>query len=146
MRQCSEKGLALIMAWEGLRLEAYLCPVGVWTIGYGHTKGVKKGQRITKEQALAFLREDAQECADVIHKLVKVAITQGQFDALCSFIYNFGETKFSTSALLRLLNKGDYEGARKEFPKWNKGVVKGVLTPMEGLIRRRKAEADMFAL
>lgn len=139
-RQFSDKGLALTAVSEGLRLEAYLCPAMVWTIGYGHTRGVKKGDKITKEKALDFLREDVQDSVSAVNRLVKVPLSQGQFDALVDFVFNLGEGALAKSTLLKLLNMGKYEDARKEFAKWNKADGR----VLDGLTKRRKAEADMF--
>ena len=140
MRQMSDKGLALTAVSEGLYLTAYLCPAGVWTIGYGHTKGVKKGDKSTKEQAMTFLREDVYDSEKAVNRLVKVPLSQGQFDALVDFVFNLGAGAFEKSTLLKLLNAGKYEDARNEFAKWNKAGGK----VLDGLSKRRKAEADMF--
>lgn len=130
----------LIKKWEGLRLEAYLpTPNDVWTIGWGHTKGVKKGDVITQEEAQEFFEQDTAWVVDAVNK-VEVDLNQHQFDALCSFVYNVGETAFYKSTLLRKLNSGDYEGAANEFPRWNKqsGRV------LRGLVRRREDERQYF--
>jgi GH24 family phage-related lysozyme (muramidase) len=132
--------LSLIKEFEGLRLEAYLCPAKVWTIGYGHTKTAKPGMRITEGGAEALLRHDLEWVESTINKHVKVPLTQNQYDALASFIYNVGAGAFRKSTLLRLLNQGDYDGAAGQFQRWNKagGQV------LKGLTRRRKAEAEKF--
>ena len=136
----SEAGLALIRQFEGLRLSAYKCPAGVPTIGYGTTKGVKMGQTITREEADRLLLEDAQRYADRITELVKVKLSQHQFDALVSFVYNVGPSAFAGSTMLRLINQGLYADAARQFQRWNKagGEV------MPGLTRRRAAERDLF--
>lgn len=136
----SDKGIKLTTDFEGLRLEAYRDIVGVLTIGYGHTKGVKEGDKITKEQAVLLLRQDLQHCLEDVERLVKVPLTQGQFDALVDFTFNLGGGALERSTLLRLLNEKNYEGAVLEFQKWNKAGGKEVA----GLTRRRKAEADLF--
>jgi lysozyme len=136
----SQKGLDLTALLEGLRLEAYQCSAGVWTIGYGHTKGVKKGDKITKEQALKCLREDVMESEAAVNRLVKVKLTQGQFDALVDFTFNVGMGALERSTLLRLVNAENFKDARKEFPKWNKAGGKVVA----GLITRRVKEMEMF--
>lgn len=136
----SEKGLALIRQAEGLRLRAYKCPAGVWTIGYGTTAGVKEGLVITKERAEELLREDVKRFEDQVMRLVKVRLTQGQFDALVSFIYNLGAGNLSNSTLLRLLNAGDYKGAAAQFDRWTKAGGK----VLPGLVRRRAAERALF--
>jgi len=136
----SENGLALIRQAEGLRLRAYKCPAGVWTIGYGTTAGVKEGLVITKERAEELLREDVKRFEDQVMRLVKVRLTQGQFDALVSFIYNLGAGNLSNSTLLRLLNAGDYKGAAAQFDRWTKAGGK----ELAGLVKRRAAERALF--
>lgn len=136
----SEAGLKLTAEFEGLRLEAYQDIVGVWTIGYGHTKGVKRGDKISKEQAMEFLKQDVASSVKDVNQLVKVPLTQGQFDALVDFTFNLGGGALERSTLLKLLNDKNYEGARGEFLKWNKAGGKVV----DGLVRRRRAELDMF--
>ncbi|MDB9983435.1 lysozyme [Candidatus Pelagibacter sp.] len=135
-----KRGLELIKEFEGLELEAYLCPAKVWTIGYGHTKTVRKGMKVTEKQAEALLKKDLERVEKAIETNVKVPLTQNQYDALCSFIYNVGGGAFQKSTLLRLLNAGDYEGAQAQFQRWNKasGVV------LKGLVRRRAAERALF--
>ncbi|WP_104097390.1 lysozyme [Stutzerimonas kunmingensis] len=136
----SQKGLDLIKSFEGLRLSAYKCPADVWTIGYGATAGVKAGQTITKERAEELLREDVKRFEGYVERLVKVPLTQGQHDALTSFVYNLGAGNLSNSTLLRLLNAGDYAGAAAQFDRWNKAGGK----VLAGLVRRRAAERALF--
>ncbi len=136
----SENGLALIRQAEGLRLRAYKCPAGVWTIGYGTTAGVKEGLVITKERAEELLREDVKRFEDQVMRLVKVRLTQGQFDALVSFTYNLGAANLGNSTLLRLLNAGDYKGAAAQFDRWTKAGGK----ELPGLVKRRAAERALF--
>ncbi|WP_295537416.1 lysozyme [uncultured Pseudacidovorax sp.] len=139
----SQIGLDAITTFEGVRLEAYPDPATGGepiTIGVGHTGGVKLGDRITREQSDTFLRLDVAHCEKVIERLVLVPLNQGQFDALCSFIFNVGAGNFERSTLLRLLNKRDYDGAADEFLKWNRADGK-VLT---GLVKRRISERKLF--
>lgn len=142
----SEKGRKFIQNFEGLRLEAYLCPSGVWTIGFGHTAGVKKGQKITLQQAESFFNKDIFSFENAVNTLVKVPLTQGQFDALVSFAFNCGIGNFRSSTLLKLLNQGDYKGAGEQFLVWNKIKKNGKLLSCEGLTNRRKTEKEMFIL
>lgn len=141
-----KKGLELIKSFEGLRLVAYDDGGGVWTIGYGHTKGVKRGDTCTMEQAEAWLVEDVEEAEDAVKKWVDVPLVQDQFDALVSFVFNVGPGKpglnkgFYSSTMRRLLNQSDYIGASNEFPRWNKDNGKVVA----GLTRRREAERRLF--
>ena len=132
--------LDLIKLFEGLRLEAYLCPADVWTIGYGHTKGVNQGDKITQAGADAFLAQDVLWVAAAVDKKVTAPINANQRAALYSFIYNVGAGAFGKSTMLRKLNNWDYDGAANEFKRWNKGGGK----VLNGLIRRRTLEAALF--
>lgn len=136
----SNAGIDLIKRFEGLRLKAYLCPAGVWTIGYGTTKGVKAGQRITEAQAEELLRADVEKFELAVIRTVKAPLTQNQLDALVSLAYNIGNKAFGNSTLLRLLNAGDYAGAAKQFDRWTRGGGK----VLPGLVKRRAAERALF--
>lgn len=135
-----DKGMALIKEFEGLRLEAYRCPAGVLTIGYGHTAGVKPGQTVTPEEAGQLLRQDLATAEQVVNRECR-ALTQPQFDALVSFVFNVGEGNFRRSTLLKcVLANPNGLNIRTELARWNKS--KGTI--LAGLIRRRKAEADLY--
>lgn len=136
-----EQGLKLIKRFEGLRLETYKCPADVWTIGYGHTKTAKPGQRITESKAEELLKEDLEWVEEAIEKNVKVDLTQGQFDALASWVYNLGETNLRNSTLLKVLNAGKYSEVPQQMVRWNKSGGK----ILKGLTRRRRAEADLWS-
>lgn len=141
----SKTGLDLIKKFEGLRLTAYDDGVGVWTIGYGTIKypngvRVKRGDKITQAQADEYMANDVSVFERAVNRLVKVPLTQNQYDALVSFTYNLGETNLSTSTLLRKLNTHDYKGAAEQFERWNKAGGK----VMKGLTRRRIAEKELF--
>lgn len=138
--KASEKGLALIRSFEGLRLNAYKCLAGVVTIGYGTTKGVKMGDTVTKEEAEELLRLDVQRFVDHIAALVTVPLNQNHIDALASFVYNVGPTAFAKSTLLKYLNAGLYKDAADQFLRWNKAANNVVA----GLTRRRVAEKTLF--
>lgn len=132
----------LIKKWEELRLEAYLpTPDDVWTIGWGHTRGVEKGDVITKAHAEELFDQDTAWATSAVNELVKVGLTQHQFDALVSLVFNIGRTNFSKSTLLRRLNASNYEAAAEEFHKW-KYQKKKVL---RGLVRRRAEESEYFS-
>lgn len=136
----SNNGINLVKRFEGLELKAYRDSVGILTIGYGHTHAVKAGDIITGEQADAFLREDLQVAELTVNTNVKVKLTQGQFDALVSFVFNLGSGNFVKSTLIKKLNVGDYAGAADEFGKWvNAGGKK-----LPGLVKRRAAEREVF--
>lgn len=134
-----EKGIELIKSFEGLELSAYKDSVGVVTIGYGHTKTAKMGQKITEARAEALLRSDLDWAEKSVNKLAK-SPTQDQFDALVSFVFNLGETNFSKSTLLKKHNAGDFKGAKAEFVRWNRAGGK----VLKGLTRRREAEARLY--
>ncbi|WP_136476981.1 lysozyme [Pseudomonas sp. DG56-2] len=136
----SQRGLSLIKSFEGLRLLAYRDAVGIWTIGYGATRGVKAGMSITQKQAERMLLNDVQRFEPEVERLVKVPVTGNQWDALVSFTYNLGAANLESSTLLRKLNVGDYAGAAEQFPRWNKAG--GNVLP--GLVRRREAERVLF--
>lgn len=136
----SETGLNLIKRFEGFRAKSYKCPAGIWTIGYGHTNGVKKGMVIDELKAETFLSIDVQKCEYAINTLVKTELNQNQFDALVSFIYNIGTGAFAKSTMLKFLNAGHFPLAAGQFDRWNK--VNGVVS--KGLISRRNAEKKLF--
>ena len=136
----SDKGIDLIKKYEGCYLKAYKCPAGVWTIGYGHTNGVKSGMVITKDQAVTYLKNDLITYERAVNSYVKVPLTQNQFDALVSFSFNCGTAALKHSTLLKKLNSGYYDGAANEFTKWNKSNGK----VLNGLVRRRQEEKELF--
>lgn len=136
----NDSALNLIKQAEGLRNTAYKCPAGVWTIGYGHTSGVRKGMRCTETQAEVWLMDDLRESEQAVDYLVKVPLTDNQRGALVSFVFNVGAGNFAASTLLKKLNAGDYDGAASEFARWNKAG--GKILP--GLTKRRQAEAALF--
>jgi lysozyme len=140
--QINEAGRKLIKSFESLRLEAYQDSVSVWTIGWGHIKGVKKGDICSQQQAEIWLTEDLTEAEASVERVVKVKLNGNEFGALVSFVFNLGVGSLKKSTLLKLLNAGDFNGAALEFKKWNKAGGK-VLT---GLTRRRTAEAQLFTL
>jgi lysozyme len=131
---------ALVREFEGCRLQAYLCPAGLATIGVGHTGGVKIGDRCTVQQADVWLGEDLEDAAASVATLVRVPLTQGQFDALTSFVFNLGHKRLAESTLLILLNKGNYKAAADQFSRW----VYGGGQKLPGLVKRRAAEAALF--
>ncbi len=139
--ETSEIGKNLIKNFEGLRLHAYKCPSGRLTIGYGHTAGVKENDVISAGIAEVFLETDIKNCEIVLKKYVKVPLTQNQFDALISFIFNIGQGFFASSTLLKLINNKKYIDASNQFERW---VHDSNGKPLEGLKRRRKAEKELF--
>lgn len=137
----SEDCLNIIAFFEGFRSEAYQDSVGVWTIGYGSTRGVKPGDTITEQAAKErMMRELDEDYAESVKIHVMVPVTQSMFDALCSFVYNVGAGNFVNSSLLRYLNQGEYKKSVDEFDKW---VYAGG-EMLKGLVNRRKEEAELF--
>ena len=132
---------ALVKEFEGLCLEAYLCPAGVPTIGYGHTAGVRLGTRISAEQADRFLTVDLERVRRQLASAVKVPVTRGQFIALLSLGFNVGDVARKCPRLMAALNRGDVMTAAREF--LDVCTVKGRVLP--GLVRRRAREAEVFA-
>ena len=136
----SKNGLTLTESFEGVRLAAYQDVVGIWTIGYGHTKGVYAGMVCSQAQAEQWLLEDVQECVDHINQIVTVKLTQDQFNALVDFSFNLGIGALERSTLLKMVNAGDFTDASKQFLLWDKAGGKVV----EGLFKRREADETMF--
>lgn len=138
--QINDAGLNLIKQFEGLRLKAYDDGVGVWTIGYGHTLGVKKGDTITEAEATELLKLDVHNSEYAVSKYCRVPLTENEFSALVSFVFNVGATAFKNSTMLRLINQGNKTKAAKQFVRWV--YAKGKY--LEGLKRRREAERALF--
>lgn len=136
----SQAGINLIKSFESLRLTAYRCPAGIHTIGYGHTAGVRRGDVIDERRAEYLLQEDLKKFEAVVNRECP-RVNQNQFDALVSFTFNCGEGNLMKSTLLKCV-KANPEGAniRYEFSRWNKANG----TVLAGLIRRRKAEAELY--
>jgi len=136
--------LDIIKKYEGLRLKAYLCPAGIPTIGWGHTYGVKLGRTISEAEAEVLLDHDYQQAEDDVLELVTVPLTDNQLGALTSFVFNLGQGNFSKSTLLRKINASDFAGAAAEFDKWVFAKVNGVSTKLNGLVKRRADERQLF--
>jgi lysozyme len=139
----SKNGLHLTEQFEGCRLHAYQDIGGVWTIGYGHTHpDINSWTSCTQEQAKTWLLEDVRRFENEVNRLVRVPLTQDEFDALVDFDFNTGALSKGEAGctMLRLLNAGDYHGAAAQFEKWDR--VKGV--EIAGLLKRRKAEEAEF--
>tara|TARA_R110000851_G_scaffold258264_1_gene410692 strand:- start:2179 stop:2838 length:660 start_codon:yes stop_codon:yes gene_type:complete len=131
----------LIKKWEKLELKAYMpTPNDVPTIGWGHTHTTKMGMYITEKKAQELFDRDVAWVEKAMAKHINVAMSQHQYDAVASWIFNVGETAFIKSTLLRKLNAGDYEGAARELPRWNKQSGK----VLRGLVRRRAEEMEYF--
>ena len=136
----SDEGISLIKKFEGCRLEPYFCSGNVLTIGYGHTKDVVENMSITEDTAEALLKEDLKDFEEQVSNLVKVELNQNQFDALIAWTFNLGSGNLSSSTLLKKLNNSEYDEVPEQIKRWNKAGGK----VLEGLIRRREAEALLF--
>lgn len=146
--EISEAGVDLIKRFEGChkvngdKVEAYVCPAGKWTIGYGSTRGVHEGMVISREEAERRLVKDLATAENAVERNVKVPLTQSQFDALVSWTFNLGEGNLQNSTLLRELNKGRYEAIPEQMMRWVYGG--NPKTKFDGLVRRRAAEAQLW--
>jgi lysozyme len=142
----SDQGIdALLKKFEGCKLKAYKCPSDKWTIGYGHTSAageplVKEGMTITQDEAEAIFKRDIVKYENGVNDLVKVKLTQHQFDVLADFAYNAGVPQLKTSTLLKKINAGNFDAVPAELMKWTKGGGKEI----PGLVRRRRAEAEWW--
>lgn len=136
----SRQGLALTESFEGVRLTAYQDSTGRWTIGYGHTFCVLKGQTCTQQDAEAWLISDVAWAEKAVNRLVTSPLSQGEYDALVDFTFNLGVGSLQHSTLLHLVDARMYEEAAQEFEKWD--YAGGVI--VAGLMRRRLAEAQEF--
>ena len=137
----SQECVNLVKFFEGFEGKAYLCPANVWTIGYGRTRNVQEGDRITEVQAERDLLEELEEFAEQVLNSVKVELTQNELDALTSWTYNLGVGNLNSSTLLKKLNAGDKNSVPSEMIRWNKAAGK----VLAGLTRRREAEAKLWA-
>lgn len=152
----SKKGKALIKKYEGCRLKAYKCPAGVLTIGYGHTNNVRLDDVLTQDEAEKLLDIDIRIKENELNKLIKVPVTQNQYDALISLLFNIGVGNFRTSTLLRLLNQKNYKGAGERFllvnnsAKTKEDKYRGSFVfdnrkkVLDGLVKRRAEEKELF--
>lgn len=135
----SAAALVGIATHEGYRDKAYKDAVGVPTVGYGETAGVRIGDRTTPERALVTLLSSANRHADAIRPCIHVPLHQHEFDAYVSLAYNIGAGNFCRSTLVKKLNAKDYAGACEEIRRWNKAGGK----VLPGLVKRREAEYRM---
>lgn len=140
MTTINAKGLVLIRDFEGFSAVAYLCPAGVWTIGYGFTQGVKEGDTITREAADARLTYEVGAFATGVANLITRPASENELAAMTSLAFNIGLSAFGRSTVLRAHNRGDTDAAARAFALWNKAGGK----VMRGLTRRRAAEAALY--
>ncbi|KPF66129.1 hypothetical protein IP84_17095 [beta proteobacterium AAP99] len=133
-------GIALIKHFEGFRDTAYKCPADVWTIGYGFTKGVKPGDRMTEAEATTRLELEVGEFAQSVWDACTVKPTDNQLAAMTALAFNIGKTAFQRSSVLRRHNERRFDAAAEAFAMWNKAGGK----VLPGLVRRRAAEAQLY--
>ncbi len=142
----NEAGLNIIKAFEALRLKAYRDAVGVWTIGWGHTKGVRPGMVITEAEAGRLLRIDVEDAEEAVTRATKgYPTTENQFSALVSFTFNVGAGGLQKSSVLKQHRAGHYALAGAAFMLWVKGTINGRKQTLRGLVRRRQAERRLYA-
>jgi lysozyme len=139
------QAVEIVAQFEGFRAAAYLCPAGVWTIGYGATRGpdgrpVREGDRIDEAGARRLLERDLADAAEAVAGLVRVRLSDNAFSALISFVFNVGRRNFARSTMLTHINAGRMDSAAGEFTRW---IFAGDLV-LPGLVRRRAAEAALF--
>ena len=140
MMQTSRTGIELLKHFEGCELKAYQDSVGVWTIGYGHTKGIYEGLEITQSEAEKMLVDELPEYEGYISDKVVPMLQQHEFDALVCWVYNLGPTNLSSSTMLKKLNAGEFKEVPFQMKRWDKAGGQ----PLLGLTRRRNAEALLF--
>ena len=139
----SDRGITMIKSFEGHSLEAYRCAAGIWTIGYGHTKGVRTGQRVTQEEAEALLRDDICDAEGAVSQCG--ILNQNQFDALVSFVFNVGLGAFGTSTLKKMVAANPNDTLIKnEMMKWKYATVNGRKVVLPSLQSRRIKEAELY--
>lgn len=136
----SAECIDLVKGFEGFKAEAYKCPAGVWTVGYGTTENVYPGDVVNEQEAEELLFEDLVDAAKAVDELVDVELTQNQYDALTSFVYNVGREAFRQSTMLKLINAGNMKAAALQFPRWTKANGK----VLAGLVNRRAKEKELF--
>jgi lysozyme len=146
----SSTGIELIRRFEGLRKDVYRCSANVLTVGWGHALTTKEkniykfGHEVAQIQIDKWFSEDVAKAEKIVNNWVAVPLTQGQFDALVSFVFNLGADNFKRSTLLKELNKGNHLEAAEELLRWNKTRSKGRMRILPGLVARRKAEQNLF--
>lgn len=144
-RHVDAYSLGKIKAWEGLRLDPYQDQAGVWTDGYGNTRGVVAGKAITAAKAESDLRRNLAEAEAAVSRLVTVDLNDYQFGALVAFVFNVGVSAFASSTLLRMLNQGNYAAVPVQLMRWNKITVGGRKIINKGLTNRRSAECGLWS-
>lgn len=142
----SPKGLELLERSEGFRAQVYRDIAGVLTIGYGHKlePGESFPDGVTEEEGQVICRWDVHLAEQAVNRLVKVPLTQGQFDALVDFVFNLGSARLASSTLLELLNEGFYDAAAVQLLRWDHGMENGKEVEIDALKARRSAEFSLW--
>jgi lysozyme len=140
----NDNGLQLIRTFEGLRLDAYYCPAGYLTIGYGHLVQAGEPKKINRIQAEAYLAADIAKFEPAVLSMITVPSNENQISALICFAFNVGAYALKQSSLLRLHNEKKFKEAAAQFDLWCKATINGVKKPLDGLIRRRDAEEALY--
>ena len=145
-RKINKDGMDLVKQFESFSPSAYKCPAGVWTIGYGHTAGVKPGDKVAVEEAEQLLEKDLDTAGAAVERLIQVPLKDGQYAALVSFVFNLGAPSLAASTLRKKLNAGNYDDVPVEMARWVKAVdpKTGKPRPLAGLVRRRAAEGALW--
>lgn len=145
-RELIQDGIELVKQCEGLYTSAYRCPAGVWTIGFGHTEGVRPGMTVSEQEAEDLLRRDLADAGAQVERLVRVKLNAFQYAALTSFVFNVGAGSLAASTLLRRLNDGQYDAVPIELAKWVKATnpKTGEKVTLPGLVRRRSLEGELW--
>ena len=144
-RTINAAGLNLIESFEGCELTAYKDVAGIWTIGYGHTRGVTAGMVFTQQQADQALADDLLSTETSVDRAVQaVTTTDNRFAAMVSLTYNIGSGNFASSTVLREHLAGNTQAAAAAFLLWNKATINGVLQVVAGLTRRRTDEQALY--
>jgi len=144
-RKINYAGLNVIKQYEGCRLSAYQDVAGIWTIGYGHIKGVQAGMQMTQEQADQALADDLAGAENAVENATQgVSTTDSQFGAMVSLCFNIGSGNFRQSSVLREHRAGNTAAAGEAFLAWNKAHVNGQLQEVAGLTRRRQVERQLY--
>ena len=146
MKKASTEAINLIKKWETLKTQAYICPAGKWTIGYGHTgSDVFSGKNITENEAYELLIKDIKPIENFLNLLINRDLSQNQFDALVSFVFNIGRGNFERSTLLaKLRKKPDDLTIHDEFLRWKYATRNGQKMALQGLLNRRREEAALY--
>jgi lysozyme len=144
-QQTNQAGLDLIKTYEGCKLDAYQDVKGIWTIGYGHIRGVVPGMHLTSAQAEEVLKDDLRGTEAAVSACIgNAATTSDQFSAMVSLCFNIGSGNFRQSSVLAQHLAGHFQQAADAFLLWNKARIDGVLTEVKGLTNRRTSERDLY--